>query len=137
MAKSGPATNGSQFFITEKATPWLDNKHSIFGEVVKGINVQDSISNVKVSPGNNKPLEDVTITAVNIIRQGMKANGYDAAKTWQKELPLLEEKRQKKAEEMRKEAELTKTLAEEKIAEAATALLPSVYSTPLPMPPPP
>ena len=126
MANSGPATNGSQFFITEKATPWLDNKHSIFGEVVKGINVQDSISNVKVSPGNNKPLEDVTITAVNIIRQGMKANGYDAAKTWQKELPLLEEKRQKKVEEMQKEAELKKKLAEEKIAAAAAAILPLI-----------
>ena len=124
MANSGPATNGSQFFITEVPTPHLDNRHAVFGQVVKGLEVQDSISNVAVAPGSNKPLEDVEILAVNIIRQGFGARGFDAAKTWEKELPLLEEKRLKKIEEAKKEAERQKKIAEEKMEAAAAEILP-------------
>lgn len=124
MANSGPATNGSQFFITEKPTPHLDNRHAIFGEVVKGFEVVDAISNVKVAPESNKPLEDVKILNLNIIRQGMSAKRFDAADTWNTELPLLEEKRLQKLEEAKQKAEEAKKIADEKLEIAAKEMLP-------------
>ncbi len=77
MANPGPDANGSQFFITHKPTPWLNNKHSVFGEVVEGIDVVDSIANVKVAAGN-KPIADVVMNAVEIIRNGKEAKKFDA-----------------------------------------------------------
>lgn len=56
MANSGPKTNGSQFFITLAPTGWLNGKHTIFGEVVKGQNIVQKMENVSVSPGNNMPM---------------------------------------------------------------------------------
>jgi peptidyl-prolyl cis-trans isomerase A (cyclophilin A) len=79
MANSGPTTNGSQFFITHKPTPWLDNKHTVFGEVVEGMDVVDSIANVAVGAGN-KPVEQVTMNTVEIIRNGKEARKFDAVK---------------------------------------------------------
>tara|TARA_R110001592_G_scaffold129623_2_gene342303 strand:- start:838 stop:1986 length:1149 start_codon:yes stop_codon:yes gene_type:complete len=79
MANSGPTTNGSQFFITHKPTPWLDNRHTVFGEVVEGMDVVDSIANVAVGAGN-KPVEQVTMNTVEIIRNGKEARKFDAVK---------------------------------------------------------
>ena len=71
MANSGPATNGSQFFITHKETPWLDGKHTVFGKVIKGQAVVDSI------------IQKDSIVNVSIIRKGVNAEKFDAQKYFQ------------------------------------------------------
>ena len=115
MANAGPNTNGSQFFITEVPTPWLDGKHTIFGEVVKGIEVIDSIANVEKGP-QDKPKEDIVINKVEILRKGSDYKKYDANKAFETakkehEFKIEEAKRQKE-EAMKKEIQRIKDLSE-------------------------
>ncbi len=86
MANSGPSTNGSQFFITHVETPWLDNKHTVFGNVIDGMDVVNSVS-------QNDEIISIKINAV-----GDKAKAFDAAKAF-------EEFNKSKADRIRKEKE--------------------------------
>jgi FKBP-type peptidyl-prolyl cis-trans isomerase len=70
MANSGPGSNGSQFFITHVPTPWLDNKHTVFGNVVEGQDVVDAIA------------QDDIMESIEIIRVGEAAEKYNAVEAF-------------------------------------------------------
>lgn len=81
MANSGPSTNGSQFFITHKDTPWLNGKHTVFGNVVKGLDVVNAIA------------QNDTIIHIEIYRYGKSAKKFKATETFESTLAAIEKAR--------------------------------------------
>lgn len=111
MANAGPGTNGSQFFITEVATPWLDGRHTVFGKVIEGLEVVDTIANVEKG-AQDRPKEDIVMNKVTIIKKGDKYKNYDGGKAFEAAQTAHAKKLAdfKEAEKIRIEAEKQKEM---------------------------
>jgi peptidylprolyl isomerase len=105
MANAGAGTNGSQFFITHVETPWLNNKHTIFGHVVKGQDVVDAVQ------------QNDTLKTVTILRKGKKAEAFDAPKVFETEKGNVSKKAEEKAkaEQAKMDKELNEKYAGAKV----------------------
>ncbi|MFD2824265.1 peptidylprolyl isomerase [Lacinutrix iliipiscaria] len=149
MANSGGLdTNGTQFFITEVVSQSTINLnaylpdgslknceqrgvscHAVFGELVIGLDVQDSISNVKVA-ARNRPVEDVTIQELNIIRKGSSAIAFDAAKVFTENEPKLAERHEGLKEKQLEALKEKSKIAAENFKEANKDLQGEVFESP-------
>ncbi|MQP24127.1 peptidylprolyl isomerase [Flavobacterium sp. LMO8] len=101
MANAGPSTNGSQFYITHKETPWLDNMHTVFGEVVEGLEIINTIET------------DDVIEKITIIRIGNAAKKFDAVKIFKNYYSSV-------SKEIKETEEKAKLIIENKVKEITT-----------------
>ncbi len=99
MANAGPGTNGSQFFITLGPVQQLDTRHTVFGKVVKGLDVVEAIGKVETGP-RDRPVEDVVMNEVNIIRKGKDAKNFEAPKVMEDQLAEMEAEKEAQEEKM-------------------------------------
>ncbi len=118
MANSGPNTNGSQFFITEVPTPWLDGRHTVFGKVIKGEDVIDAIANSETG-AQDRPKEEIKIVKVTVFTKGDAYEKYDAAKIFNEGKAKIQENN--KAYIAKQEEEAAKKLEDLKAGMATTA----------------
>ncbi len=123
MANAGPDTNGTQFFIMDEPNANLDGGYNVFGKVIKGLGVIDSISMVATNPRDNRPLDSVVMKKVSIIRKGKEAKKWDAVQIFKEEYDLREERRKQEerlAEDRRIAAPAIREAKAEELADLKT-----------------